>query len=566
MVLPGLLLGQLPDTTVWVNNFILLNYGMRFFRYGITIGFFSVFLLSKCFSQSSNRPNILWISCEDISPHLSFYGDSTISTPNLDALAKKGIVYTNAFTTAGVCSPSRCAIITAVNQVTAGGHNMRTLYNTFPEKTGLPKSYSIVPPSEIRAFPEYLRANGYYCTNNDKTDYQFEAPPTVWDESGKKATWRNRKPGQPFFAVVNYVITHESQVWVRKDLPLHADPAKIKVPPYYPDTKTVRNDMARFYSNIADMDSLIGNLLQQLDDDGLTDSTIIFFWSDHGDGLPFAKRELYDRGLWIPLVVTFPDGKGAGTRDDRLISAIDLGPTVLSLAGVKPRAYMQGRPFLGEYKNDEHPYIFAARDRIDSEYDRVRAVRDKDYKYIRNFYPELPLYMNIEYRLNQPMMKEMLEMKEKRQLDSTQMKWFVPAKQIEELYDLKKDSLELINLANDPGYQHVLLRMRTVMDQWIDTVHDLGGVPEKELIKKMWNGKESPPVTLAPKISITNDQVTISTETRGASVGYKIIRGRKEPDAWQVYTGPFTMPAGATVKAVAQRIGYGKSPETVMKK
>ncbi|CAN5396283.1 sulfatase-like hydrolase/transferase [soil metagenome] len=540
---------------------------MRLSRFTLLFTCLFLFSFNKNFSQSSNHPNILWISCEDISPHFSFYGDSTIVTPNLDALAKKGIIYTNAFTTAGVCSPSRCAIITGVNQVTAGGHNMRTLNNTFPEKTGLPKSYSIVPPPEIKAFPEFLRANGYYCTNNEKTDYQFEAPPTVWDESGKNATWKNRKPGQPFFAVVNYVITHESQVWVRKDLPLHADPEKIKVPPYYPDTKTVRSDMARFYSNIADMDSLIGNLLWELDEDGLTDSTIIFFWSDHGDGLPFAKRELYDRGLWIPLVVKFPDGKDAGTRDDRLISAIDLGPTVLSLAGVRPPDYMQGRAFLGTFKDDEHPYIFAARDRVDSEYDRVRAVRDKHYKYIRNFNPELPLYMDIEYRLNQPMMKEILDMKKEGKLDSIQLKWFVPNKPTEELYDLEKDTFELNNLANDPEYKQVLLRMREVMNTWIDTVKDLGSIPEKLLIKKMWNGKDSPPVTREPKINIVQNQVTISSNTKGASIGYKIIeKGSAEPEGWQVYTAPFPLQSNVTIKAVAQRIGYEKSKETVMKK
>ncbi len=225
---------------------------------GQSLNFFLQLLFFSSFAQSTERPNVLWISCEDISPRLSFYGDSTIKTPNLERLASEGVVYDNVFTTAGVCAPSRCAIITGVNQVTAGGHNMRTLDNELPEQKGVPKSYSIVPPPEIKAFPEYLRAQGYYCTNNFKTDYQFEAPPTVWDETSYDATWRNRKPGQPFFAVFNYVITHESQVWKRKDHPLHVDPSTVSVPPIYPDTKTVRKDIARFYSNIIDLDSLIG--------------------------------------------------------------------------------------------------------------------------------------------------------------------------------------------------------------------------------------------------------------------------------------------------------------------
>ena len=348
-------------------------------------------------AQKTAPPNILWISCEDLSPHFDFYGDSTIKTPNLTKLASEGVVYENVFATAGVCSPSRCAIITGMNQVSVGGHNMRTLLNTFPEKTGLPMSYSIVTPPPVKPFPELLRTKGYYCTNNSKTDYQFEAPVTAWDESSAKATWRSRKGNQPFFAVFNLMVTHESQVWQRKNHPLHVDPSAVKVPPYYPDTKTVRADMARFMSNVVDLDSLVGELLKQLAEDHLLDNTIIFFWSDHGDGLPNYKRELYDRGTHIPLVIRFPDKKQAGSRSDRLISSIDFAPTVLSLAGIQPPQYMQGRSFLGQYADQKpNEYVYSARDRMDSEYDRVRAVRDKRYRYIRNFMPDLPSYQNVE--------------------------------------------------------------------------------------------------------------------------------------------------------------------------
>jgi len=518
--------------------------------------------------SNSQLPNILWISCEDLSPHFEFYGDNSVSTPNLSRLSDEGITYDNVFTTAGVCAPSRCAIITGVNQVTAGGHNMRTLLNTFPEKTGLPLSYSIVPPSEIKAFPEYLRAKGYYCTNNSKTDYQFEAPPTVWDEVSDKATWRNRKKGQPFFSVVNFMVTHESMVWFRKKHPLHVDPSKVKLPPIYPDTKTVRNDVARFLSNVADLDSLVGNLLHQLEEDQLMENTIIFFWSDHGDGLPFFKRELYDRGLHVPLVIRFPGKTDAGKRDARLISSIDFAPTVLSLAGIQPPSYMQGKAFLGKYRTNEgHRYVYAARDRMDSEYERVRAVRDMQYKYIRNFRPELPLYQNVEFRLQQDMMKEMLQMRDRGELDSIQMKWFVPNKPAEELYDVTTDPYELKDLAKDPKYNAILARLRKELDEWLIKANDLGAVEEKQLISKMWRGGDHPPSTADVVFKVSkNNMVTLSCETKGASIGFKVVdESNTESTSWNVYTKPIKLTKGQIIKAVAQRIGFEKSEEITVK-
>ena len=534
---------------------------MRFCILLVTLQFFSVMVRG----QSTNLPNILWISCEDLSPHFSFYGDRTIATPNIDRLAREGITYDNVFATAGVCAPSRCAIIMGMNQVSTGGHNMRTLTNTFPEQTGLPKSYSIVPPTEVKAFPEFLRARGYYCTNNVKTDYQFEEPPTVWDENSATAHWRNRKAGRPFFSVFNYVITHESQVWMRKDKPLHVDPSKITVPPYYPDTRTVRQDMARFFSNVVDLDSLVGSLLQQLETDGLLENTIIFFWSDHGDGLPFSKRELYDRGIKVPLVIRFPGKIKAGTREDQLISLIDLAPTVLSLAGIPTPGYMQGRAFLGPYKSKtSHQYVYAARDRMDSEYDRVRAVRDKKYKYIRNFHPELSGYQQIEFRLQQDMMKEILELKEKQQLDSIQMIWFRSPRPTEEFYDLQNDPYELNNLAKDPAWQSRVLQFRKEMDSWIVKWNDLGAISEKELIKKMWNGNDTAPETNPVTISFQDNKVILFCATPGASIGYKIIEKEKpEAQSWQVYTKPVAILKGMTIKTIAQRIGFKKSKEAL---
>ncbi|GAB2583099.1 sulfatase-like hydrolase/transferase [Spirosoma areae] len=523
--------------------------------------------------RSAVPPNILFLSCEDMSPHLGCYGDTTIPTPNIDRLAWEGIRFSNAFCTAGVCAPSRNAMITGMYQTSTGGHNMRTLYSTQPEKTGLPKQYSIVPAPDVRAFPEYLRQIGYYTTNNSKTDYQFEEPPTVWNEVSAKAHYRNRQPGQPFFAVFNNVVTHESQVWVRKDLPLRVDPARIRVPPYYADTKTVRQDMARFFSNIRDMDDWVGQMLDQLKADGLLDNTIIFFWSDHGDGLPFVKREIYDRGIRVPLIVRFPDGQGAGTVRSDLTSMIDLAPTVLSLAGLPTPKQMQGRAFLGKYAvKKPRQYVFAARDRLDEVYDRVRSVHDGRYQYIRNFYPDRPLYMDIAYRKQQPMMAEMLRLRDEGKLTAVQMNWFRQTKPAEELYDIQTDPYQLTNIADQPAQVANLKRLRQQLDNWLVETKDLGGIPEKDLIRQWWNGRDEPPVTAIPQFQKQRGKLLISCATPGASIAYKTTSGQD----WQVYSQPLALsgrnrsdcrttgePAGppASVTAVARRIGYGLSAE-----
>ena len=504
-------------------------------------------------SEKPLQPNILWISVEDLSPRLAAYGDSTISTPNIDRLAKEGVVYDQVYTSAGVCSPSRNAIITGRYQTSNGGHNMRTLYNTYPEQTGLPKSYNTVPPANVRCFPQYLRAAGYYTSNNVKTDYQFAAPPTVWDEVSNTADWRGRKEGQPFFSVINFTTTHESQIWMRADHEMRVDPAKVPLPPYYPDNEITRTDVARQYSNVSELDDQVGEVLAKLEEDGLLENTIIFFWTDHGDGLPFYKREVYRRGLHIPMIIRFPGKEKAGTRDDRFISAIDFGPTVLSLANIETPSQMHGRAFLGNYTKEEHPYIFGARDRVDSEYDRVRSVMDRKLQYIRNFQSEKPLYMDIAYRKNIPTMQMLLEMHEKGELNEAQEFWFKPNKPEEELYDWTQDPFQLNNLAEDPAYAEELKRLRGVMDQWIYETEDLGAIPEKELVADMWNGEPAPPKTAKPMANTFNE-LKLSCLTSGASIAW-----RKSGDkTWNVYTGPIKEKQG-DLEVLAMRIGYEPS-------
>ena len=514
------------------------------------------------------RPHMVWIVCEDMSPHLSCYGEEVIQTPHLDTLAKEGVRYTNAYTVAGVCAPSRSAIITGLYPSAAGTNNMRNYQpreRDTEENGGTIPSYSVVLPYYVKCFPEYLRQEGYYCTNNAKEDYQFEAPVTVWDESSNKAHWRNRPAGAPFFAVFNLNITHESKVWERKSQPLLVALDKVKVPPYYPDVPEVRQDIARFLSNVIEMDRQAGAIIRQLKEDGLYDSTIIFFFSDHGDGLPYVKREVLKRGLQIPLLVKFPFSQGAGTTDSRLVSGVDLGPTALSLAGVNVPAYLHGRPFLGaQTPPTGRHFVFGARDRMDEEVDRVRTLFDGRFQYIKNYMPQQPPYQDIDYRYRQPLMKKMLAMRDSGLLNAVQMLWFRETKPQEELYDTEKDPYEFNNLATNPAYAAKLKELRGQFIRLEREIGDKHVLPEQELIRQMWNGGSEPPATATPIIQVNGGGVKVSCETKGASIGYKVVKkGQKVPAAWQLYQDKvIPLEAGDRIVVQAQRIGYKAAQST----
>lgn len=519
------------------------------------------------------RPNIIWITCEDMSLHLSCFGEKSIETPNLDALAKNGVKYTNVYTVAGVCAPSRNGIITGMYPQSIGGDNMR---NYQPGKRGeeevtsrvLP-SYSIVPPDYVKCFPEFLRKEMYYCTNRPKEDYQFEAPVTVWDESSNKAHWKNRPEGKPFFAVFNLGVTHESQLWLRDSLPLEVDPEKVEVPPYYPDNAETRRAIARQLSNVREMDRQAGKLIQELKDSGLYENSYIFFYSDHGDGLPFVKREITKRGLYIPLIIKFPGQQNAGTTDNRLISGIDFGPTVLSLAGVTIPQYMHGQAFLGSQQKPARKYIFASRDRMDGEVDRVRSVFDGRYQYLRNYMPDKPYYQNIVYRLQIPMMKKMLELKDSGKLNELQMRWF-KTKPKEELYDTEKDPYQFNNLAANPAYKNKLKELKAEYDNWMNEVGDLHVLPEQDLRNKMWGNDKAAPVTEKPISQPVKDGYIISCATEGASIGYILVpkggSNKMGGNSWKVYHyGSINLKEGDQIRIRAQRIGYTASEITFTK-
>jgi uncharacterized sulfatase len=505
------------------------------------------------------RLNILCITCEDMSPDLGCYGDTYARTPNLDRLAKQGVRFTRAFSVAGVCAPSRSAIITGMYPTTIGTHHMRS---------------KGVPPPYVRCFTEYLRALGYYCTNNVKTDYNFDSPVTAWDESSNKAHWRNRPKGAPFFAVFNLTVTHESQirtpdeVFAKQTKRLKPeerhDPKFAKIPPYYPDTPVVRNDWARYYDLITAMDYQVGDLLRQLEEDGLADSTIVIFFSDHGRGLPRAKRWLYDSGIHVPLLVRWPGQIKPGTVRDDLVSFLDLAPTMLSLAGAAVPKHLQGQVFLGDKMAPERQYIYGVRDRMDERYDRIRCVRDKQFHYIRNLEPQLPYAQPIAYMDQMPTMKEWRRLAAEGKLQGPQKHFFTDKRPEEELYDVAADPHEVNNLAGSPKHQDVLKRMRAELQRWQKGTKDLGHIPEEKLTEMMrpggvWAVAAAPAVKPKGGDFKAPVRVEITCATEGASIAYTTQDG-KQPH-WKLYTGPFTLEKAATLRVKACRLGYKDSPE-----
>jgi N-sulfoglucosamine sulfohydrolase len=507
------------------------------------------------------QPNFIFFVTEDISPLLRCYGDSIAHTPNIDKLAEEGVLFTNCYSVAGVCAPSRNSLITGMYPTSIGGNNMRTNRRALPDNI---PPYESVPPAGVKCYSEFFRIAGYYSTNNSKEDYQFKAPVTAWDESSDYAHWRNREPGQPFFAIFNFKTSHESQVWDRANDPVVIPGEKVNVPPYYPDNKIVRDDIARVYSNITVMDREVGELIAQLKEDGLMDSTIIVFYSDHGGPLPRQKRSVFDAGLKVPLIVRYPDKRFAGTKNDALVSFVDFPATWLSVADIPVPDYMQGQAFLGNQKTKDREYIYAARDRMDGQYDMVRAVRDKKYKYIRNYKPEQPVYQDIEFRKNGVnTMKELIRLRDLGQLNETQMIWFRPTKPLEELYDCEADPHEINNLAANPEYRDILKELRKAHLAWMDDIGDLGQLSEKEMVWRMWPGGVQQETTV-PVISYENNMITISSQTKGASIGFKI--NAKDPNSrsnWTVYTDPFNTDSGDTIYVTAHRIGF-KPSETII--
>ena len=443
------------------------------------ITFFIALVTTSCSEEKTQEPpNIIWIVSEDNSPLFGCYGDKFATTPTFDKLASEGVLYENAFANAPVCAPARATIITGMYPPSLGTQNMRSNYPV---------------PDSIKFFPKYLKDAGYYTTNNAKQDYNMKLPKGVWNESSNKAHYKNRKKGQPFFAVFNLHVTHESSI--HKSIPnnkLRHDPAKVILPPYHPDTPEMRHDWAQYYDKIEDLDTQVAKILKELEDTGVAENTIIAYYGDHGGVLARSKRFVYESGTRVPMIWKFPEKYKnlapaiPNTKIDRLVSFVDLAPTILSLANIKIPAYMQGKAFLGKQQTKPRDYVHLFRGRMDERIDMVRAVRDKQYRYIKNYMPHRIYGQYIEYLWKAPSCKSW-EDAYKQGLCNTAQSAFWQQKPAEELYDVHSDPSEINNLAYNSDYTEVLHRMRKETHRWMLEIHDTGLMPEGEMSAKNKN-------------------------------------------------------------------------------
>lgn len=430
-------------------------------------------LAAPAIQDADDRPNILWLVNEDSGPFLGCYGDPLARTPTLDRLASRGVLFERCFAQP-VCAPSRFALITGMYATTCGpAEHMRAQGKI---------------PSWLKGFPTYLRKAGYYASNNAKTDYNSPIRPReTWDESSKTAHWRNRPdPKQPFFSVFNHEVTHESCLFPVEEKELNfpsLDPARVRIPPYQPDTPAMRADWVRHYNHMTLMDGQVADKLQQLEKDGLAENTIVFYYGDNGGVTPRSKRFLQRSGTHVPLIVYFPPKwqhlapAAPGSRIKDPVSFVDFAPTVLSLAGVKAPDYMMGRAFAGAAKRQPNEYVFSTRDRMDERYDMMRSLMNYRYLYIHNYRPELPYvqWMNYPFQARgyQSWAKEAAA---GRLTPATAQFW--GEKPTEELYDLVADPDNMRNLVNDPSHREALEKMRAEMKRRVLAIKDNGFIPE----------------------------------------------------------------------------------------
>jgi len=436
----------------------------------------STLLLATAFAlaaSAADHPNILWITSEDHGPHMGCYGDSYATTPNVDALAARGMLFKHCWSNGPVCAAARTTIITGMYSPSTGGQHMRSM---------------VAMPEGTKMYPQFLREAGYYCTNNSKEDYNLAKPDGVWDESSGKAHYKNRAAGQPFFAIFNSTLSHESQLRKRPHVAIH-DPAKVRVPAYHPDVPEVRQDWAQYYDTVTAADAVGGKLLKELAETGAADDTIVFYFADHGSGMSRNKRWPCNSGLQVPMVVYFPPKwqhlapkeYGTGVKSDRLVSFVDLAPTLLSLIGVKPPEWMQGFAFAGPFQSEPQPFVYGFRGRMDERYDCVRSATDGRYVYLRNYMPHLSQGQHVNYQFETPSTRVWRELYDAGKLNAAQSIFWSEPKAAEELYDLESDPDEVNNLASSPKQTAILEKMRQAQRDLALRVRDTGFMPEGEL-------------------------------------------------------------------------------------
>ncbi len=459
-------------------------------------------------SQAADRPNILWISSEDNGPNLGCYGDKDAVTPNLDALAKRGLRYEKCWSVAPVCAPARTALILGMYPSALGAEHMRSM---------------VTVPAAVKMLPEHMRAAGYYCTNNVKEDYNVQTPGQGWHESSGKAHYRNRSAEQPFFAVFNFTDTHESGTRKRPHEFVH-DPAKIALPPAHPDLPEARKAWAQVHDKMTRMDTLAGEKLKELQAQGLAENTIVFYFGDHGTGLPRYKRFPGQSGLRVPLIVHFPEkwkhlapaDYQTGGASQRLVSFVDFAPTLLSLAGAEIPKEMQGVAFAGKTPGAARSFNHGLRGRMDERYDLARSVTDGRHVYIKNYYPDLPWGQHNAYMFVTPMTQEWFAAFQAGKLPAEHQLFWKP-KGAEELYDLQKDPGELKNLAADPDYAATLAALRNAQKAHAEQINDIAVVPEAELLA-LAKSMGGAPATAAATLPMAEIRAAALLATDGSTV------------------------------------------------
>jgi N-sulfoglucosamine sulfohydrolase len=510
-------------------------------------------LISFSFN-SQEKKNILWLVCEDQSLFFSSYYDSIAKTPNIDELASKGIVYDNFFAVSPVCSPSRSSIATGMYPTTIGTQHMRAYKKnkgSINNKTNLP-IYSAVPKRKIQFFTEILRANGYYCTNNSKEDYNMEMSPLAWDESNKNAHWRNRDTLQPFFSVFNFNITHESRVWSNYKKHSVNELNKVVLPPFYPKNNSIKNDFVTNYKNIEKLDKQVGEIINQLKEDGLYENTVIYFFSDHGGPFPRYKRSIYDSGLKCPLIIKWTEARNE-PRNNQMISFIDLAPTILELTKSETKSKMEGVSF---YNQNYRDYIFAATDRFDEYTDKRRCVRNKEFKLIINCDTNSSIMKPVSYRKNMKTMRILDSLNNLKKNNSSMENWYKKTKSKYELYDIVNDPHELNNLYTNKDYDSVFYELKKTLDNWIHE-SDYGNISENQLINEMWPNGEKPKLK-EPTIVHKDNGINIISNNINSSVGWR----NNKNDNWKIYLSDEVINPEKFFEIIVFKPGYGSIIKT----
>lgn len=433
--------------------------------------------------SAADRPNIVWLVSEDNSSHyMKLFNETGAATPRIEELAAHGLLYENAFSNGAVCSVARTTLATGCY-----GPRIGTQFH---------RRSALVPmPDGVEMFPQYLRKAGYFTANNNKTDFNAIAGKEVWDESSKKASWRNRNSDQPFFFMQSFAVCHESSLHFSQKTMQNektvTDPETVFVAPYHPSTPTFKYTYARYHDRMMQMDKQIGNVVDELTKDGLLEDTFIFYFGDHGGVLPRGKGYAYESGLHVPLVLRVPDkwkhlvDAKLGSRQKGFVSFIDFGPTTLNLAGVEVPAGMDGRPFVGpgisQADTDARDEVFGYADRFDEKYDLVRTMRKGRFEYVRNYQPFNIDGLQNNYRYQMLAYEEWRDLYRTRKLNKLQSEFF-EARPAEQLYDIEADPYETNNLANDPQYADVLKDLRSRLTSWVKSMPDLSMYPENVLV------------------------------------------------------------------------------------